>query len=366
MTDPRWLRADRTAIPTPPRLETSALLAREHFAISAQLHLNESSFPPSPAAVEAIRARAANVNRYPETHGGTLGDALAARTGIPRDRIVFGNGSDELLHLACLAALEAGTEAVMPTPSFPRYRVSTLLQGAKPVNVGLRQDGANDVEGLIAAIGPATRAVFACNPNNPTGAFFHDADLERLASGVPAEVLLVIDEAYGEFARPLGAPDTLAALARRRGPWVVTRTFSKAYALAGMRLGYALASDEALADGMARGRTTFNVTDLALAAAEAALADHAHVERLLATCAAGRTQLDAGLRKLGLAPLPTATNFIAVDLRRPVQPVLDALRASGVLAREFRDPGYETFLRITVGIAEENAVALAALAKALA
>jgi histidinol-phosphate aminotransferase len=208
--------------------------------------------------------------------------------------------------------------------------------------------------------------VFCCNPNNPTGAFFHDADLERLAAGVPEHALLVVDEAYGEFARPLGAPDTLALLAKRRGPWVVTRTFSKAYALAGLRLGYGLCSDRALADGMARGRTTFNVSDLALAAAEAALADQAHVERLLATCAAGRAQLDQGLRRLGLAPLPSATNFVAVDLRRPVDPVLKAMRDAGVLAREFRDPGYETCLRISVGTAAENDAALAALAAALA
>jgi histidinol-phosphate aminotransferase len=362
----RWLCPERAAIPTPPRLETSALLAREHVAITAQLHLNESSFPPSPAAVEAIRARAAGVNRYPETHGGTLAEALARRTGIAPDRIVFGCGSDEILHLACVAALAAGDEAVMPTPSFPRYRVSTLLQGAKPVNVKLRQDGANDVDGLVAAIGPKTRAVFCCNPNNPTGAFFHEADLARLAAGVPEHVLLVVDEAYGEFARPLGAPDTLAHLATRRGPWVVTRTFSKAYALAGLRLGYGLCSDRALADGMGRGRTTFNVSDLALAAGEAALADEGHVQRLLDTCAAGRTQLDRGLRRLGLAPLPSATNFVAVDLKRPVDPVLKAMRDAGVLAREFRDPGYETCLRISVGTEAENAAALAALERSLA
>jgi histidinol-phosphate aminotransferase len=329
------------------------------------LHLNETLHVPSPRAIAAATEELQRLNRYPETRGATLAAALAARTGVPPQRIVFGVGSDEILHFSCQIALAPGDEAVVPTPSFPRYRISAAIVGGVPVLVPLAPDGRNDVDAMLAAIGPRTRALFCCTPNNPSGALLDAEEVERLIRGVPEHVLLVVDEAYYEFAAAARGPDILALLARRRGPWLVARTFSKAYALAALRIGYALAGSDEVADALRKVKTTFNVTNLAYVAAEAALADEAHLSMILETCTAERERLAAGMRALGLAPLPSMANFVSVDLRRDAEPVMAAMARSGVLAREWRDPGHETYLRVTVGPPAATEAALAALAAAL-
>lgn len=329
------------------------------------LHLNECPYPPSEKVVAAIIAAATTVNRYPEPRGMELARRLAERYGVSVEQLVFGTGSDELLHFACALCLAPGDSAVMPTPSFPRYRMSTALIGAEPILVKLNPRGANDVEAQLAAIKPNTRIVFACTPNNPSGAYLSPAELDRLITGVPDHMLLAMDEAYYEFGKADGAPDVLAALAKRRGPWMVFRTFSKAYALAGLRVGYCIASTPDLAANMRKLSTTFNVTNLAFDAAIAALDSPEYTDLILANCARERARIADGLKALGYEPMPTSGNFISFDCGRKVDPIIDAMRARGVLIREWRDPGYETHLRISIGDAKSTDAVLSCLTEVL-
>lgn len=329
------------------------------------LHLNECPYPPSEKVVAAIIKAATTVNRYPEPRGMELARLLADRYGVSVEQLVFGTGSDELLHFACALCLAPGDSAVMPTPSFPRYRMSTALIGAEPILVKLDPRGANDIDAMLASIKPSTRIVFACTPNNPSGAYLTAAELDRLIAAVPDHVLLAMDEAYYEFGKADGAPDVLAALAKRRGPWMVFRTFSKAYALAGLRVGYCIASTPDLAANMRKLSTTFNVTNLAFDAAIAALDSPEYTDLILANCARERGRIADGLKALGYDPMPTSGNFISFDCGRKVDPILDAMRARGVLIREWRDPGYETHLRISIGDAKSTDAVLACLKEVL-
>jgi histidinol-phosphate aminotransferase len=343
----------------------AAEMQRLHGEHLRLLNLNECPYPPAPGAIEAIRRLASGVNRYPETRSVALAQAVSKRTGVPTERIMFGIGSDELLGLLSLAALSPGDSIVAPTPSFPRYRLSAVLMGAKPILVKIDADGANDVDALIAAVEPRTRILYVCTPNNPSGAQLDDARLAKLVARAPDNVILAIDEAYSEFGRHAGGPDVLTHLAKRRGPWIVFRTFSKAYALAGLRIGYCLSGSDEMADAMRAVRTTFNVTDLAQQAALAALADEAHLKFILDATARERRRLSEGFLTLGYKPLPTVTNFVSVDLGVNAWSVIDALLLHGVAAREWRDPGYETYLRVTVGTAEDTDAVLKALPLAL-
>lgn len=326
------------------------------------LNLNEGPILPSPHAIAAAIATIAGVNRYPPTDGGGLIAALAAHTAVPAECIGLAVGSDMLLHLLCMLSLAPGRSAVMPYPSFPRYAGSTRLAGGRMIAVEVKPDGSNDPQGLLAAIAPDTSIVFCCTPNGNTGGTLTPAALAHIAHHVPNDVMLVVDEAYAEFDP---AARTLETLADRAGPWAVTRTFSKAYALAGLRVGYVLCSEPRIADLLRAARPIFEMTSPSLAAATAALADTAHLAMMRRVVADGRDQLVTGLRGLGFAPLPSAANFVTTDLRRPATPIVATMARDGVLVRVVAEAGYENFLRITVGLPAHNVRALAALTQAL-
>lgn len=331
------------------------------------LHLNESPFPPSPRAIEAAAAALRGpLNRYPRSRAPELAAALAARTGVAPERIVFGVGSDELIHVVAEVALCPGDRCVMPVPSFPRYAVSTRIRGAEVAGVPIDAAGASDAPGLLAAIDARTRVVFACTPNAPSGGMMAAAALERLAREVPADVLLVVDEAYHEYGRHAGGPDALAALAARRGPWIVLRTFSKAHGLAALRVGYALCGSAVEAEALRRVKMTFNVTEVAQAAALASLEDEAHMTGSLDAIAAERARLADGFRRLQLRPCPSFTNFVSVDLGMPAQPAMQALAARGIHVRDWRHPDWTTQLRVAIGTREDNDAVLEALGAVLA
>ncbi|HEX2114778.1 MAG TPA: aminotransferase class I/II-fold pyridoxal phosphate-dependent enzyme [Alphaproteobacteria bacterium] len=330
-----------------------------------RLNLNESAFPPSPRVIAAICDAAGQVNRYPDPRWRALAAAIAQRTGVEPARIVFGNGSDDLLMLLAQVALESGASAVLPTPSFPRYMTGTLFAGASPIAVPVRADGANDVGAMLAAIRPDTKLVLCATPNNPTGAMLDEAALARLASGVPANVLLVIDEAYFEFARHAGGPDALAALAARPGPWAVVRTLSKAYGLAGLRVGYALLSGPDLAEALNRVRGMFNVNVIAQVAALAALEDAAHTQRLLDDCAVERRRLSEGFARLGCAPLPSVANFVSAQLPIPAAGAVKAFFERGILVGAIGPAPFERHIRVTIGGPDDTDAVLGALAEIL-
>lgn len=330
------------------------------------LHLNESPYPPSPRAIEAATKAIVNLNRYPDIHGRALANALSARTGVPDGRVIFGAGSDELIHFLCEIALTQGDELVTPAPTFPRYAVSARLLGARPVRTRLTAEGANDAKALAAAVTDKTRIVFCCTPNNPSGAFMTEEALEELVTRVPDSVLLVVDEAYYEFGRHAGAPDVLRALKRRRGPWAVLRTFSKAYGLAALRVGYALCSTDEIADALRKAKLQYNVNTVAQAAALAALEDEDHLARTLDDSAKERARLSAGLAALGIAPFPSAANFVSGLMPFAASTAMEELRKRCILIRDWRDPDHLREIRITLGLSDDTDAVLAALREILA
>ena len=300
------------------------------------------------------------MHRYPDPRSRRLAAALAARSGIPVERLVFGNGSEEILSI--LMAMTGGGHAVLPVPSFPRYFAVARFVGDRVTPVPVRPDGANDIGAMLAAITPETRLVVVATPNNPTGAMLDAAGLEPLARGMPAHALLMLDEAYYEFARHAGGPDVLAILKDCKAPWAVLRTFSKAYGLAGLRIGYAITSDTGLSEAFNRVRGVFNVGSIAQAAALAALGDEAHVRHLLDDCARQRQRLSEGFARAGCPPLPSVANFIAAMMPMPAAEAVKAFAGRGIMVGALGTPPFENHIRITIGTAEDSEAVLAALA----
>ncbi len=330
-----------------------------------RLNLNESAFAPSPRVVEAVAKAASQVNRYPDPTCRALAAAIGARAGIEPARIAFGNGSDELLTLLAQIILEPSSSAVLPTPSFPRYMTATIFTGATPIAVPVQADGANDVPAMLKAIRADTRVFFCATPNNPTGAMLDAARLAQIAKDVPPDILLLVDEAYFEFARHAGGPDALDAMHARRGRWAIVRTLSKAYGLAGMRVGYALLSDTGLAEAINRVRGMFNVNMLAQVAALAALEDGAHTRMLLDANARERQRLSEGFKRLGCPPLASAANFVSAQLPISAMDAVKAFQQRGILIGAIGPAPFERHIRVTIGSAEDTDAVLAALKEIL-
>ena len=365
MDVPRFLSAPVRGLTAFAGVPTAASLARDPSVHSpVLLHLNECPFPPSPRVVEAICRAARDINRYGDPRPEDLAATLAARTGMAAGNIVIGNGSDEILGLVSLMALTSGDSAVMPTPSFPRYRLGATMMGADARLVRNLDDGRNDVAGLLRAIDSSTKVVYACTPNNPSGAPLSPDELDALVRGVPDDVLLVIDEAYYEFDAAQGGVGALGALAKRRGYWLSTRTLSKAYALAGMRIGYGLAGSAAVADGLVRVKLNFNLGSLSVIAAQAALADEAYAQSCMARTITERDRVAAKIDGMGYRTLFSRANFVSFDCGTNAVPVIATMARKGIFIREWRDPGFDTFIRMTIGLPEENNRALNALAEA--
>ena len=325
---------------------------------------NEGPLPPFPAALAAIQAAASGQNLYPDPGAWALRDALAAIHGIPAASIAVGNGVDSLIKILCMALLDPGDELAMCWPSFISHRQGTAMQGATWRPAPLRPDGAYDLEALLAQVGPATKMAVVVSPNNPTGGMVGTADLEAFLDALPAHVLPVLDEAYFEYL-PEGAHDGVAMLRDGR-PMVVMRTFSKAYGLAGLRVGW-MAGPPDLIAALTPVRNAFDVNALAQAAAVASLADAPeHLPPRIAMAREGRARLADGLRTLGLNPLPSEANFVFTEVGEERARALDAaLTARGVIVRPAGAFGAPGALRITVGTPHEVDRVLVAMAEAL-
>ncbi len=332
---------------------------------AVKLASNENPLGPSPLALEAARAAAAATNRYPDGGGFRLRGKLAERLGVSPEMVVLGAGSNELVDLVIRTFCRPGPdgdEVLTHRHAFFMYHVSAQAAGVafreSPVGPDLRCD----VDALVAAVTDRTKVLFLPNPNNPTGAYVTRAELARLVDALPERVLLVVDEAYYEYARAIPDYPVAEAFRAKRPQLTWLRTFSKAYGLAGMRVGYGVTSPE-IAGYINRVRLPFNVPSVAQEAALAALDDAAHVERSVRVNAEGMAQLRAGLVRLGLRVFPSAANFVLVDVGRDAAPVYEALLRKGVIVRPLRPAGLLSHLRVSIGTAEENARALAAFAE---
>ncbi len=345
-------------------------LEREYGVRNAvKLASNENPLGVSPAALAAMRGELEDLWLYPDGGGYALRSRIAAFHGVDADCVTLGNGSNDTLVLLAQTFLAPGRAAVFSQYAFAVYPIATQATGAQArVVPALPADSdqplGHDLDAMAAAIAPETRVVFIANPNNPTGTWVDEGALRAFLERVPPDVIVVVDEAYTEYARALGAPDASEWLDRYEN-LVVSRTFSKAYGLAGIRVGYMLSSP-AIADLLNRIRQPFNVNQLAMVGAEAALGDVAFIERSVRENAAGQRQLEAGLANLGLTVPRSAGNFVLVDLERDAAPVNEALLQAGVIVRPVANYGLPRHLRITVGTEAQNERFLAALATVLA
>ncbi|HZT43704.1 MAG TPA: histidinol-phosphate transaminase [Chthonomonadaceae bacterium] len=328
-----------------------------------KLASNENNLGPSPKAIEAMQRAAAQMHLYPEATAPRLREALARHLGVDEKMLVFGNGSDDIIHLLGVTFLEPGDEVIQAEPSFVRYKAAAILNNAPCHSLPLDSGWTHDLEAMAERINAHTRLIFLCNPNNPTGTIVSRAALERFLDRVPERAIVVLDEAYFEYAQGPDFPDGSRYVQEGRNV-VVLRTFSKIYGLAGLRIGYGIMRPE-IAAWLERTREPFNVSGMAQAAALAALADTEHVERTLAMNAAGKQAFYAGFEALGLPYTPTHANFVWVDVRRDCKAVFEALLRQGVITRTGDIFGAPTHLRVTIGRPEENARFLTALRAAL-
>jgi len=316
-----------------------------------KLASNENALGPSPKALAAISRAAAQVHLYPEGSCHELRKALASNLQVPPDWLVFGNGSDELIHLLGLAYLQAGHEVLVADPTFVRYEAAALLNQASCQRVPLRE-WEYDTDAMRRAVSSRTRLVFLANPNNPTGTYVGADEFAALVHAVGPDTILCVDEAYFEYVDAADYPDSLDYV-RRGYNVIVLRTFSKIYGLAGVRVGYGIARPEIVA-ALEQVREPFNVNSLAQAAATAALQDHEHVRRSRETAILGRVWLSQQLAAVGLRPYPSQANFVWVDTGRDCRTLFEQLLRQGIIVRTGDIFGAPTFLRITVGTMEEN------------
>jgi histidinol-phosphate aminotransferase len=350
-----------------PGLDIVALRQRFSALGLCELGSNENPLGPSPRALEAVRAALPQLHRYPDPLGGELRGALARTHGLKREQILLGDGSHELLMQLAQAFAGPGAGVVASEFGFAVYAIAARAVGA-PFHAApaLPPDSSmprgHDLDAIAAAIGADTRLAYVCNPNNPTGTWFPTAALRAFLERVPGNVLVVVDEAYAEYVDDPMLESALGLLPEFPN-LVVTRTFSKAYGLAGLRVGYACAEPKLLAV-LDRLRESFNVGIPGLSGAEAALGDQAHVARVRAWNSLERSWLAAQLSARGLRVAPSQTNFVLVDFGREAAPIETALVARGVVPRPMAGYALPTCLRITIGTRVDNARLLLALDEA--
>ncbi len=352
---PGLLRAALDAVdPYEPGRPIEAVRLETGIEEVVKLASNEGPFAPFPGAQQAIVDAAAAQRLYPDPGCWALRDALERHTLVPTDQILPGNGVDSLIKLICLATIDPGDQVVMGWPSFISWRQGALMMGGEPVLVPLADDGAHDLDAMLAAIGPRTKLVVVVSPNNPTGAAVDGAALVTFLDRLPPHVLPVLDEAYFEYL-PEGGHNG-AELIRDGRNLAVTRTFSKVFGLAGVRVGYLMAPRDLLG-AIARVRNVFDVSGLAQVAAVATLREvEAHLPERVAITTSERSRVDSALRALGLAPMPSTANFLFVDLASPERAgaCFDALLARGVIVRPTRGFGAPAAIRVTIGWPHEN------------
>ncbi|CAB5681827.1 Histidinol-phosphate aminotransferase 2 [Delftia tsuruhatensis] len=346
--------------PLPPYnagLSSEAVRTRYGVSEIARMASNENPWGASPAVAQALAGLAQRVGVYPDAQCTALRVAIAQRTGVEPEAIVVGNGSEDILQMLCQAFLSPGDRVLTQRPAFGLHEIYPRMMGARVELLELTPALDFDVGAWCEALSRGPKIAMLANPSNPVGCMFDAADFARLLDATPSHTLLVVDEAYVEYARlSSGYPDVLALLRGRGMPWIVLRTFSKAWGLAGLRVGYGLASDPALVQLLDRVRTPFNVNQAAQAAALAAWGDEAHMLRGVAETVRLRGVLADRLRALpALRMAPSATNFLFIDIGRPNGPVNEALLARGLIVKPWKEAGFEHFIRVSVGTEAENA-----------
>ncbi len=353
----------RNLVPYPPGKPIEEVEREYGVSSSVKLASNECPIGPSPMAVEAVRGVLGRLNIYPDGSGYYLKGKLAEKLGVERENIILGNGSNEIIEFIARAFVAAGDEAVMGAPAFIVYQMITDAVGGKKVVVPLSEFN-HDLAAMAEAVTDRTRVIFVANPNNPTGRALGRADLETFLASVPEEVLVVMDEAYYEYAEGDDRFQSASPYLDRYRNLIVLRTFSKAYGLAALRVGYGISSPEVISV-LEKVRMPFNVNAPALAGAEAALEDAGHLERGLQVNREGLASLCKELEKAGLDAVESLANFILFDAGMDGSELYERLLKRGVIVRPMGGYGLKNHIRVTVGTKEENGKFISALRESL-
>ena len=355
---PSVKRTIQGLVPYPPGKPIDELTREYGIREVVKLASNENPLGPSPKAVLAIQRELAQLHRYPDGSGYYLKQALSERLSVEASRIFLGNGSNEIIELALKTFMTPGDEVLSPFPSFLMYTKAVKALAGRNHLVPLAGFTV-DLKGLLKGIGPRTRIVIVNNPNNPTGTVVNRKDWEYFIKRVPPAVLILLDEAYIDFVEDPDCPVGTDYLEKHKNLLVV-RTFSKAYGLAGLRIGYGLTSPE-LADYLNRVRQPFNVNSLALAGALGALEDESFYQRTRRLILKGRKKLEVELQRLGLRVVPSQTNFILIEVPLEAQSLYETMLRQGVIIRSMKSFGLDRFIRVNVGLPSENTKFLRAL-----
>ena len=351
-----------TLIPYPPGKPLKELEREYGISDSIKMASNENSLGPSKKAVEAISKALGSLHRYPDGSCYYLAQALAAKINVKPQELVFGNGSNEIIELLVGAFVAPGDEVISSHPSFLVYQ--TMVQARDGINrVIPLKEMHHDLDEISSQVTAKTKLIFLDNPNNPTGSVFSRKAFEAFLSSLPDSVIVVLDEAYVDFVEDSLRLDMTSYLHGEK-PVVGLRTFSKAYGLAGLRVGYGI-MPETIASYLHRVRQPFNVNELAQVGALACLEDEDHYRKTMTMTRDGISWLSTEIEKLGYRPFPTQTNFFLVDVKSDCKKLYDSLLHKGVIIRPMSAYGYPTYIRITVGTQKENERLLAALSESL-
>jgi histidinol-phosphate aminotransferase len=327
-----------------------------------KLASNENPLPSSKKVIAACERVAADMSRYPDSNGFDLKAALANKLAVDPEQITLGNGSNDVLDLIARVFLQVGQSAIYSQHGFVVYPLSIQASGAKAIVTPALNWG-HDLKAMLAAIEEDTRVIFIANPNNPTGTWLEKAALIEFLDQLPSNIIVVLDEAYIEYTEGKSFPNGVSLL-KHYSNLIVTRTFSKAYGLAGLRVGYSVSSPD-IADLLNRVRAPFNVNVMAMAAALAVLDDEVYLQAAIENNQVGMAQLTTGFEELDLRYIPSAGNFLAVDLPIDAMQVYQQLLEQGVIVRPVGVYEMPNHLRVTIGLPDENVLFLKALGKTL-
>ena len=350
-------------VPYPPGKPIEEVEREYGISDSIKLASNECPIGPSPKAIAAVSSALNTLNIYPDGSGYYLKEKLSEKLAVHTENIILGNGSNEIIELIARAFIEKGDEAIMGDPAFIVYQIITKAVGGNPVPVPL-VDFIHDLPNMAKAVTDKTKVIFVANPNNPTGTIVQKANLKSFLKSVPNDVLIVMDEAYHEYSSNSDEYQTSKVYLDDYTNLVVLRTFSKAYGLAGLRVGFGMASKE-LISVLERVRQPFNINSLALAGAEAALDDVSHLKKGLDVNSEGMSYFYQKLDNLGLSYVKSFANFVLFDCAMDGSELCERLLKKGVIARPMAGYGLKTHIRITVGLPEENEIFIKALKECL-
>jgi histidinol-phosphate aminotransferase len=349
--------------PYRPGKPIAVLLKEKGLEQAFKLASNENPLGSSPLALKAIEKILPQLNRYPEGSGPALRGKLAKIYGVKPEEVILGNGSSEVLSLALLTFLNPGEEVILPEPTFTIYEILVLMCCGIPVKVPLNSDFGYNPDRMAGAVTEKTKFLFLNSPNNPTGTIIKKNELKKLLTELPERVIVVLDEAYAEYAESDDFTNGISLFSER--PLIVTRTFSKLYGLAGLRIGYGIA-DASIIEEMNKIRPPFNTTIPSQVAAAAALDDSDFTNKSLENNRVGKKRLYKGLSELKVAYVPTEANFILIDLVKDAPKICSRLEDKGVIVRPMDNPKMkERYIRLTVGTPEENKLFLESLTEIL-